>query len=218
MGAIDTSGGGPAGVAWRSREDPRPRQGRPGRGPRFAERRSAVPPPPPPPATSRLHPGHPGPRTGREGAATRHPTAQGARARDARCQARAQRRGPARRRAGAGGRPAAAHRGSPRAAGSGRRPTAPLGHRRGAAAGGGRASPRAGPPNPGPPPTLPAAASGRGPATPQPHLFSFSARLILDKGRFAVQENPATMLLKTRQAAAQGGGRGRWRPAAAAPR
>lgn len=160
MGAIETSGRWPAGVTWRSIEDPRPRQGRPGSGTPASGtslcRHHHPPPPrppPPPPATSGLHPG-PSPGRGQDERAP-PPATSPRRARDARCQARAQRRGPARGRAGAWGRPAAAHRGSPRAAGSGRRPTARLGHCRGAAAGGGRASPRAGAPSPGPPPDTP---------------------------------------------------------------
>lgn len=58
--------------------------------------------------------------------------------------------------------------------GSGRRrPTAPLGHCSGAAAGGGRASPRAGAPNPGPSPDTPRSRAARLRDTPNPTSFSF---------------------------------------------
>lgn len=79
-------------------------------------------------------------------------------------------------------------------AGGRRRLKVPLGHCSGAAAGGGRASPRAGAPNLGPPPTLPAARL-RGSATPQPHLFlccssySFRSRFAALGSEGAVAEN-----------------------------
>lgn len=91
-----------------------------------------------------------------------HPAAQGAG--DARCQALAQRGGPAGSLTEAPRRRAAPGLGR-------RRPTARLSHCSGAAAGGGRASPRAGAPNPGVPrPPRPGARPRHTPAPP-PRLF-----------------------------------------------
>lgn len=84
-------------------------------------------------------------------------------------------------------------------AGGRRRPKVPLGHCSGAAAGGGRASLRAGAPNLGPPPALPV-----GSATPQPHLFlRCSSRS--SRSRFADRRPP---MLRITCRCAERGGRG----------